>query len=132
MAGVGDRIAVASKGVPRSGVVTSVSGAMITVRWDGGGESSLVPGPGVLSVVSSRRRSSSAPTRPKTSGATGVARKTGGAGSRRSVAKKVAPGGKAVGKTVVAGKPPAKKAVPSRKAVTKGTSSRPTTGKKPR
>ena len=51
MADVGDRIAVASKGEPRSGVVTAVSGAMITVRWDSGRETSLVPGPGVLSVV---------------------------------------------------------------------------------
>jgi hypothetical protein len=60
MAEVGDRIAVASKGVPRSGVVTAVSGAMITVRWDTGEETSLIPGPGVLSVVASRRRTPSA------------------------------------------------------------------------
>ena len=51
MAEVGDRIAVVSKGVPRPGVVTAVSGAMITVRWDTGEETSLIPGPGVLSVV---------------------------------------------------------------------------------
>lgn len=33
---------------------------MITVRWDTGGETSLVPGPGVLRVVTSRRRAPSA------------------------------------------------------------------------
>jgi hypothetical protein len=52
MADIGDRVAVASKGGSRSGVVTGISGAMITVRWDTGGESSLIPGPGVLSVAS--------------------------------------------------------------------------------
>ena len=51
MTDVGDRIAVTSKGEPRSGVVTAISGAMITVRWDTGGETSLIPGPGVLRVV---------------------------------------------------------------------------------
>jgi len=51
MADVGDRIEAASKGAPRSGVVTAVSGVTITVRWDTGGETSLIPGPGVLSVT---------------------------------------------------------------------------------
>jgi hypothetical protein len=59
MADVGDRIAVVSKGKPRSGVLIAVSGAIITVRWDTGGETSLIPGPGVLSVMNSRRRTSS-------------------------------------------------------------------------
>jgi Domain of unknown function (DUF1918) len=51
MAEVGDQIAVTSKGAPRSGVVTAINGIKITVRWDAGGETSLIPGPGVLSVV---------------------------------------------------------------------------------
>ena len=95
MADVGDRIAVVSKGAPRSGVVTAISGAMITVRWDTGGETSLIPGPGVLSVVTSRRRSRS----PR---ATAAARKTSPAGSRIGVTKKAAPGKKAAGRTPVA------------------------------
>jgi hypothetical protein len=55
MPSVGDRIEVHSNGAPRSGVVTAVSGDMITVRWDAGGKTSLIPGPGVLSVVAGQR-----------------------------------------------------------------------------
>lgn len=51
MANVGDRIEATSKGAPRSGVVTAVSGVTITVRWDTGDETNLIPGPGVLSVT---------------------------------------------------------------------------------
>ena len=116
MADVGDRIAVASKGEPRSGVVTAVSGAMITVRWETGGETSLVPGPGVLSVVTSRRRTQSTRTRPPTLGAA-AARKNSAVGSRSAVAKKAAAG---------------KKAAPGKKAGAKETSSSRTTGKKTR
>ncbi len=91
MADVGDRIAVASKGGPRSGVVTAVSGAMITVRWDTGGQTSLVPGPGVLSVVTSRRRTPSKRTPPgATAGAGAGAGKTSVAGSPSGAAKKAA------------------------------------------
>ena len=137
MADVGDRIAVASKGEPRSGVVTAVSGAMITVRWDTGGETSLIPGPGVLSVVTSRRRTPSAGTRPTASGAIAAARKTRAAGSGSGVAGKAAPDKKAaVGRTRVARKPVAKKPVAKKPVATKpvatGTSSSRTTGKKTR
>jgi hypothetical protein len=143
MADVGDRIAVASKGEPRSGVVIAVSGAMITVRWDTGGETSLIPGPGVLSVVTSKRRTPSARTRPTTSDATAAARKTSAAGSPSGVARKAAPGKKAAGRTPVAQKPVAKKAdagkkpvakkaAPGKKPAAKGTSSSRTTGKKAR
>ena len=51
MADVGDRIVVGTKGQSRSGVVTAVGRALITVRWDSGAETSIVPGPGVLSVA---------------------------------------------------------------------------------
>lgn len=74
MANVGERIAVASKGGTRSGVVTGVSGAMISVRWDSGEETNLIPAPGVLTVVQSP-------------GATAPAKKRSGAGSRSGVAK---------------------------------------------
>src|SRR5947209_595264 len=89
MADVGDRIAVVSKGQPRSGVVIAVRGAMITVRWATGGETSLFPGPGVLSVVTGRR-SQSTRTRPPNVGAAAPARKKSAAGSRVAVAKKAA------------------------------------------
>src|SRR5579864_606760 len=95
MADVGDQVVVVSKGVPRSGVVTAVRGAMITVRWDTGAETSLIPGPGVLSVVTSRRRTASARTRPTTSAAKAAASKTSAAGSPSGVARKAAAGKKA-------------------------------------
>ena len=126
MAVVGDRIAVASKGEPRSGVVTVVNGALITVRWDTGGETSLIPGPGVLSVVTSRRRTPSARTPSTTSGATGAVKKASAAGSGSGVARKAAPSKKAAGRTPVA------KKVAAEKPVTKGTSSSRMTGKKTR
>ena len=126
MAVVGDRIAVASKGEPRSGVVTAVNGALITVRWDTGGETSLIPGPGVLSVVTSRRRTPSARTPSTTSGATGAVKKASAAGSGSGVARKAAPSKKAARRTPVA------KKVAAEKPVTKGTSSSRMTGKKTR
>jgi len=53
MADVGDRITVESEKVgtpPRMGEVTEVSGAMITVRWDSGEQSTFVPSAGSLRV----------------------------------------------------------------------------------
>jgi hypothetical protein len=50
MAEIGDRVVATSKGAPRHGSVTRVSGVMITVQWDAGDETSLIPGPGVLRV----------------------------------------------------------------------------------
>ena len=96
MADVGNRITVASTGGPRPGVVTAVNGAMITVRWDSGGETSIIPGPGVLSVVTSQRQTPSARTRPTISGATAASRKTSAASSGSAVARKAAPGKKAI------------------------------------
>ena len=135
MADVGDQIAVASKGKPRSGVVTAVKGAMITVRWNTGSETSLIPGPGVLSVVTSRRPTPSAQTRPTTSGATAAAKKA--SAGKMPVAKKASAGKKPVAKRAPAGKKPVAKGTSSRrttgkKPVAKGTSSRRTTGKKTR
>jgi hypothetical protein len=52
MAQIGDRIETTSpKAGRRSGVVTGIDGPMVTVRWDAGGESGLIPAPGVMSVV---------------------------------------------------------------------------------
>jgi hypothetical protein len=53
---VDDRVEIESEKVgdpPRTGVVRAVSGSLITVAWDRGGESSLVPSAGALKVVGS-------------------------------------------------------------------------------
>jgi hypothetical protein len=55
MVGVGDRIVVDARKVGqerRRGVVEAVNGAMILVRWDTGGTSTLFPTAGSLSVES--------------------------------------------------------------------------------
>lgn len=115
MADVGDRITVASnKGGPRSGAVTAVSGDMITVRWDTGGQTSLIAGPGVLTVMTSRQRTRSVHTRPTASGLKAAAKKTNRAGSLGGVAKKAAPGTKAS-----AGKKPVAKGAPSNRTTAK-------------
>ncbi|HZA39738.1 MAG TPA: hypothetical protein VFA00_03845 [Actinomycetota bacterium] len=52
-----DRVEVESEKVgdpPRTGVVTGVEGRLITIAWDTGGESSLVPSAGSLRVVAGR------------------------------------------------------------------------------
>jgi Domain of unknown function (DUF1918) len=54
MVEVRDRVAVESEkvGTPeRTGVVTSVKGSLINVRWDSGDESAFVPNAGSLRVI---------------------------------------------------------------------------------
>jgi hypothetical protein len=60
MAKVGDRVELAAAKVerrPRSGVVTAVRGPMITVRWDTGEQSTVVPASGTLSVLGHKAKS---------------------------------------------------------------------------
>jgi Domain of unknown function (DUF1918) len=60
MVEVGDRVELASAKVerrPRSGVVTAVRGLMITVRWDTGQQSTVVPASGTLSVLGRKAKS---------------------------------------------------------------------------
>lgn len=55
----GDRVLVESEKVgvePRAGVVTSITGSMVRVRWDGGHESSFVPSAGSLRVTKSAKK----------------------------------------------------------------------------
>jgi hypothetical protein len=112
MADIGDRVtATTKKGGPRSGVVTAVSGILITVRWDAGGQTSLIAGPGVLSVVTSRRRTRSARSRLPTSGASPTAGKKIAA-RKKAAATKIAPGKKIAAKK----KPVPKKIVTKKKA----------------
>src|SRR5438045_9477019 len=56
MADVGDRVEVLSKGGTRLGEVVRVSGTLVTVAWDTGGQTTVIPAPGVMSVVGGRRR----------------------------------------------------------------------------
>lgn len=51
---VGDRVRISSRKndqPPREGVVTGVSGSLLRIRWSTGEESTMVPGPGSLTVV---------------------------------------------------------------------------------
>jgi hypothetical protein len=57
---VGDRIVVESEKVgvpPRRGVVTGLSGTLLTVLWENGQESRFVPSAGSLSVEEPPHRS---------------------------------------------------------------------------
>jgi hypothetical protein len=54
MVKVGDSVEVATRKIgqtPRTGTVTAVRGALITVRWDAGDETSLIPAAGSLGLV---------------------------------------------------------------------------------
>jgi hypothetical protein len=54
-----DRVVVESERVgdpPRTGVVTGVTGQLIRIRWDTGGESSLIPSAGSLRVEGRQSR----------------------------------------------------------------------------
>lgn len=54
MPDVGDRVRFASRTVdepPREGVVTSVTGSLLRIKWSTGEESSVVPGPGAVAVI---------------------------------------------------------------------------------
>ena len=116
MAAVGDRVEVAAqKGGSRTGTVTATHDSMITVRWDTGGESSLIPGPGVITVLTRRR--SKAPTAPAVKKATAAttkaptAKKAAKAPAKKAPAKKATVKKTTVKKTVA--KAPAKKAAPA-------------------
>lgn len=65
MAQVGDRVEIKAKTGTRFGVVISVSGSLLRLRWDTGEESTLVPAPGVLRVVSAKKRAAPAKARSK-------------------------------------------------------------------
>jgi len=97
MADVGARIEVTGTGTPRSGVVTAVNGAMLTVLWDTGDESSFIPGAGDLRVVTDRRRRAGSPPARKTTAKKARARTTAAkktttrkASAKRAPARKTA------------------------------------------
>ena len=58
MPAVGDKVRVLpnkSGQPPREGVVTAVSGNMLRVKWSTGEETSLIPGPGSVTVLGRAR-----------------------------------------------------------------------------
>jgi Domain of unknown function (DUF1918) len=61
MPDVGDRVRFASRKVeerPREGVVTSVIGGLLRIKWSTGEESTVSPGPGAIAVIGKVRPSS--------------------------------------------------------------------------
>jgi len=100
MADVGDRVEVLSKSGTRQGKVTRVSGALVTVEWDTGGQTTVIPAPGVMSVIGARGK------------------KAAPAKKKKAPAKKAAPAKKKAA-TAKKKKAPAKK-VPAKKKAKKG------------
>ena len=84
MSDVGDRVRFHSRRVgetPREGVVTGVTGQLLTIRWSTGEESMMVPGPGSLTILGKEQ----APPRTKPSGSKKAAKS---ASKPRNVVKK--------------------------------------------
>jgi hypothetical protein len=104
MADVGDRVEFLSKSGARAGVVRRVSGTLVTVEWDTGGQTTVIPAPGVMRVVGRGR--GPAKKRPPTKKA--PAKK---APPKKAPAKK-----KATAKKAAAKKAPAKKSGGTKKA----------------
>jgi hypothetical protein len=112
MVKVGDVIEVAGRKIgdtPRRGTVSGSSGALLRVRWESGDETTVIPGPGTLTVVSSTRSGATKKT--------GTAKKASGAKkstkrpeAARSATSKKAASKKAVGTRSSAKNPTAKKA----------------------
>lgn len=98
MVKVGDRIRLSSlKGPDREGVVTGVTGPLVRVRWPSDEETTVVPGPGTLTVLAAGK---DAPRK--------AAKKTAAA-KKKAAAKKVAAKKTAGAKGVTAGKSPSPK-----------------------
>jgi hypothetical protein len=97
MADVGDRVEVLSKSGTRLGVVRRVSGTLVSVEWDTGGQTTVIPAPGVMRVIGRGR----APAK------------------KRPPAKKAPAKKKAARKKAPAKKAPAKKAPAKKKAAAK-------------
>ena len=92
MAVVGDRVEMLSKGGTRQGVVRRVSGALVTVEWDNGGSTTVIPAPGVMSVIGGGRKAPAkkAPAKKKTAAKKAPAKKATPAKKKAAPAKKKA------------------------------------------
>jgi hypothetical protein len=108
MPDVGDRVSVQAKAGTRLGRVQSVSGALVTIEWDTGGQTTMIPAPGVMSVVGGGRR------RPATKKAAPAKKKAAPAKKQKAApAKKKAAAKKTPAKKKAA--PAKKKATPAKK-----------------
>jgi hypothetical protein len=118
MPDVGDRVSVQAKAGTRLGVVRSVSGALVSVEWDTGGQTTLIPAPGVMSVVGGRSAKKAAPTKKKAAPAKKKAavKKAPAKAAKKAAPKKAAP----------------KKAAPKKAAAKKKASAKKTVAKKKR
>ncbi|MBV8304310.1 MAG: hypothetical protein JOZ04_08880 [Acidimicrobiia bacterium] len=125
---VGDRVEVQSKAGVRMGRVTRVSGAMVSVEWDTGGQTTVIPAPGVMSVVSGGRPTTKAPAVKKAPAAKKAPAKKAPPPKKAPVKK--APVKKAPGKKAPAKKAPVKKAAPAKQK--KGTAKKTAAKKKRR
>src|SRR5207237_488433 len=65
MADVGDRVEVLSKSGTRQGKVTRVSGAWVTGEWDTGGQTTVIPAPGVMTVMGATAKQAAPAERPR-------------------------------------------------------------------
>jgi DNA topoisomerase I len=87
---VGDSVEAATRKVgqtPRRGTVTAVRGALITVRWESGDETNVIPAAGSLTVVGAARSAGTKKSSPKpAAGRTPAAKAT----SKKAAAKKPA------------------------------------------
>jgi len=123
---IGDRVRFESTKVgqvPRDGVVTGVDGELIHIEWSTGGESSLVPGAGSITIVGKvpgkKAVKKQAPVKKRTP-ARKAAKK---AVKKRAPVKKRTPARKAA-KKAVKKRAPAKKRTPARKAAKKAVKKR--------
>ena len=108
MADVGDRVSMQSKSGARLGVVRRVSGTLVTVEWENGSQSTVIPGPGVLSVIGATRK---APAKKAPAKKT-PAKKAPAKKAPAKAVKKPAPAKK---KAAVKKTPAKKKAAPAKK-----------------
>ena len=85
MVKVGDRIRLSStKGPDRDGVVTAVTGSLIRLRWPSGEETTVVPAPGTLTVLTAAKgaaRKANKKNRGAAKGAPDASKKTAGRGA---------------------------------------------------
>lgn len=113
---VGDKVRVLpSKAgqLPREGVVTAVTASMLRIRWSTGEESSLIPGPGSVSVVGRARVGS----------ATKASKKARPPANQASATKKVSPTAKTAtkGSETKTGAKPVKSAKSAKQAANRAT-----------
>jgi|SRR5438270_3326275 len=110
MADVGDRVEVLSKSGTRLGVVRRVSGTLVSVEWDTGGQTTVIPAPGVMRVIGRGRAPAKKRPPAKKAPAKKKAAPKKAPAKKKAAAKKSGGGKKAGGKKAGAAKKKSKKA----------------------